>query len=183
MIHPFIFNGPTDKAKGAWHGSYPFFYARILAALKNTQDSILEIGTDGGAPLLTYREWFNEAKKVVGIDVQPAPDCVRANKGVEHWQRDAYTKDVVEILSHPSYAPFAFICDDGSHFLNHQQFFVEHYPQLLSEEGIGCVEDIQDPSHIAILHAKLPPGFIGFTVDLRLADSRYDSLLYLFARA
>jgi len=180
MIEPFVFNGPTDKLPGAWHQSYPIVMSRLLASLKNTQDSILEIGTDSGFPLLAYRDWFNEAKIVVGLDINPTPKCLVGRSGVQHRQMDAYTMEAVEYLKY--HGPFAYICDDGSHFLNHQQFFAEHYCHLLSEDGIGCIEDLQDSKHVAELHAKLPTEFIGFTIDLRRADSRYDSLLWCFMR-
>lgn len=180
MIHPFKFNGPTDKLPGAWHQNYPVVMARLLASLKNTEDAILEIGTDGGAPLLAYRAWFNESRIVIGMDINPSPASVQHQKLILHLQCDAYTPSALESLK--SQSPFAYLCDDGSHQLGHQLFFAEHYPQLLSEDGIGCIEDIQDPAHIAYLHSKLPPEFTGFTVDLRLADSRYDSLIWLFFR-
>ena len=109
------------------------------------------------------------------------PACLASNPRIGHIQRDAYTLATVDTLR--AHGPFAVAIDDGSHFLNHQQFFVEHYAHLLSEIGIGCVERRARPvAHIAILYAKLPEGFMGYTLDLRLSDRRYDSLLFFFCR-
>jgi len=180
MIEPFIFKGPTDKLTGAWHKGYPIVMARLLAALKNTEDSVVELGTDGGWPLIAYGEWFQNARKVIGIDISPTPECVQSQSQIEHWQRDAYTMDTIAKLR--GYGRFAFLCDDGSHQLGHQEFFVEHYVPLLSEDGIAIVEDLQRPEHVAALHAKLPQGFMGYAIDLRISDSRYDSHIFVAHR-
>lgn len=177
---PFVFKGPTDKLPGAWHQGYPIAMARLLNSLKDTKDCVVEIGTDGGSPLLAYRDWFQDAKMVVGVDVNPAPQCLWGREGIRHYQMDAYTPAAIGFLK--SHGEYACVIDDGSHFLNHQQFFVENYAHLLTANGIAIIEDIQDPTHIAQLHSQLPDGFMGYVIDLRLNDSRYDSLLYCFSR-
>lgn len=178
-MKPLIFNGPTDKNDGSWHQNYKRAYARLFESVRLSKNPVLEIGTDGGYPLLAYRDWFENAQ-VVGIDVNPAPDCLKGQERVTHFQRDAYTHETVEQLSR--IGRFAVMIDDGSHFLHHQAFFAEHMSKLLADDGIGVIEDVQDYNHVAGLIGKLPPEFYGFAVDLRWADDRYDSVLIAFAR-
>jgi len=176
---PLTFNGPTDKNDGCWHGFYKRAYERLFASLKDTTDAVLEVGTDSGYPLLAYQDWFQDAH-IVGVDVNPTPECVKNQERVTHFQRDAYSQETVSILQ--KYGSFGVIIDDGSHFLHHQLFFAAHMSKLLSKDGIGVIEDIQSYEHIPAIIGKLPPEFYGFAVDLRYADDRYDSVLICFAR-
>lgn len=176
----FDFKGPTDKQDGAWHQSYPIFYRRILASLKDTKNSACEVGTDSGYPLLAYRDWFQNAQMIVGVDINSAPQCLWGREGVHHYQMDAYTPECIGFLK--SHGEFACLVDDGSHLLGHQEFFARNYPALLAEDGIAIIEDIQDANHLRHLQEATPMGFIAYGVDLRHADSRYDSLLLVIER-
>jgi len=179
MIEPLTFNGPTDKNDGHWHGFYKRAYERLFASLKDTHDSVLEVGTDSGFPLLAYRDWFSNAQ-VIGVDVNPSPQCLLGKTRLHHYKQDAYTHETISLLE--QHGPFAVIIDDGSHFLHHQLFFAEHMSKLLSKDGIGAIEDIQSYEHVPAIIGKLPKEFYGFAVDLRYADDRYDSLICVFAR-
>jgi hypothetical protein len=179
MKKPFIFNGPTDKQDGAWHGNYKNAYSLLFESVRLSYSPVLEVGTDGGYPLLAYRDWFENAQ-VIGVDVNPTPECVKGQERVNHFQRDAYTHETVELLS--KVGPFSVLIDDGSHFLHHQAFFAEHMSKLLADDGIGIIEDVQSYDHVPGLIGKLPKEFYGFAVDLRWADDRYDSVLIAFAR-
>lgn len=178
-MKPLTFNGPTDKQDGHWHANYKRAYSVLFESVRLSKNSVLEVGTDSGYPLLAYRDWFENAQ-VIGVDVNPAPDCVKDQKRITHYQRDAYTHETIELLS--AHGPFACIIDDGSHFLHHQIFFAEHMPKLLADDGVGIIEDVQSYDHVPQLIGKLPPEFYGFAVDLRYADDRYDSVLICFAR-
>jgi len=179
-MNTFQFNHPTDKMDGAWHQHYKNFYSRILAGLRDTTDCVAELGTDSGGPLLAYREWFSKAKMVVGMDVNPPPQCLWGKDGLHHYQMDAYTRDAIGFLK--SHGEYACVIDDGSHFLHHQFFFAEHYPTLLSKDGVAIIEDIQNWDHVAQICGKVPNGFLVYGVDLRWADNRYDSTLLVIER-
>lgn len=173
------FTVPTDKMPGAWHGSYPVAYARLFAALQGTRHAVAEVGTDGGACLLAYQEYFTESE-IIGCDVNPPPSVLSGQPRIKHYQQDAYTPQFVETLR--AYGPFAVMIDDGSHFLHHQMFFAEHYPTLLAPEGLCIIEDVQSYDHVSALIGKIPQGFMGYAIDLRWADDRYDSLLLCIER-
>lgn len=86
---------------------------------------------------------FSEApyiEKFVGVDVKrpmiPLPD-----KGV-FIQSDAYAESTLELVK--PHAPFHLIIDDGTHNIEHQQFFFKHYLQYLDTPGVFWCEDIKD---------------------------------------
>lgn len=177
---PFTFSIPTDKMPGAWHGSYGLYYPHLFERLKDTEDIILEIGVDGAGSLIAYRDWFNNAY-IIGMDISACPQIVRSYDRVSHVQGNAYTADKVFEIGREG--DIAVAIDDGPHTIESQEFFVQNYLPLLTQYGIGVVEDLQHSSHIAKLHAKLPPGFMGYGVDLRHQDGgRYDSLLFVAHR-
>lgn len=181
-MNKFTFPLPTDKMPGAWHGSYPEVYERILAPIKNTTGTVLEIGVDGGGSLMAYREWFPNAR-VIGMDISPAPK-LEWNSDFFHFQGNAYEPEGVMRIHEAQFMgkPLTVAIDDGPHTLGSQQFFVENYLPMLAQDGIGIVEDVQHIDHIAKLHDKLPKEFFGYGVDLRWQDSRYDSLLFVAHR-
>jgi len=177
-MNRFNFTVQTDKMAGGWHGSYTPFYERLFAGIKDHLGFVLEIGTDGGGSLLAYRNWFKYCT-VIGMDINPAPEAVQGQQRVVHIQEDAYNTNSVKKLKDYH---FTAMIDDGPHTLESQLFFVEFYVPLLSEDGIAVVEDVQDIEHISKLAGKLPPGFMGYGVDLRWADDRYDSILFVAQR-
>lgn len=174
---------PSDHF--GWHKTYMDVYDRLFQSVGF--DNVLEVGCDGGGGILSYADWFYRngggiPQQFISCDISPRPDSLDENKEIIHYQGNAYSLEFVN-KALKMHAPYSALIEDGPHTLGTQLFFVEHYAKLLSPDGIGIVEDIQDPAHIAQLHAKLPPGFSGYTVDLRIADNRYDSLLFVIERA
>lgn len=179
MTSPFTFTAPTDKMPGAWHGAYLPVYARLFAALKDTEDSILELGVDGAGSLLMYADYFHRSRPF-GMDIQRKPTALEENCRITFIRGDAYTGASYELFS--KLGPFAWIAEDGPHTLSSQQQFCRTYPRLLSENGIACVEDVQNIDHFALLSEQLPAEFFGYGIDLRMHDGRYDNLLFVIQR-
>lgn len=136
---------------------------------------LLEIGTAGGGGLRAYQEYFSNGY-ILGIDIAPAPDAIKGQPRIVHMQDDAYTmKKVNELAFSPR---FDIQIEDGPHSIESQEFFVQHYPNLLAPGGIAIVEDVQDASHIHRLSALVPSGFFCFGIDLTMHDDhRYDNRL------
>lgn len=175
-MNTFTFREATDKCAGQWHQTYPRAYSRLLASLKNTTDSVLEIGTAGGGSLIAYRDWFPNAT-VIGIDPFFAPALP---PNIIHYKLDAYGPAGVHAALH--HAPFAMTLDDGPHSIESQEAFVRLYPPMLSDDGVAIVEDVQSPGHISRLFRAMPEGFTGYAIDMRMADDRYDSLIFVIER-
>jgi hypothetical protein len=71
--------------------------------------------------------------------------------------------------------------DDGSHHLEHQKFFIEHYSKLLTDDGMLVVEDIADINYLTELFAAVPVELRPFTflIDRRLVKGRSDDILLI----
>lgn len=179
MTHPFTFTAPTDKMPGSWHGAYLPVYARLFAPLKDTEDSILELGVDGAGSLLMYADYFHRSNPF-GIDIQGKPSALEGNNRVTFIQGNGYSETSYQMFS--KLAPFALIVDDGPHTIESQKWFCGRYPFLLSNDGLAIVEDVQDIDNFAQLAASLPPDFFGYGIDLRMHDGRYDNLLFVIQR-
>jgi cephalosporin hydroxylase len=183
MSHTFKQIAPTDHF--GWHAHYLTAYERLFKSVDH--GSVLEIGCDGGGGILSYAEWFSRQagiflpRQFVSCDISPRPASLDANKQIIHYQGDAYQLSFIEEVL-KKHGPFAVIVEDGPHTLGSQEFFVQHYTHLLTERGIALIEDIQRPEHVPYLIGKIPQGFVGYAVDLRHTDDRYDSLILAIER-
>jgi 23S rRNA U2552 (ribose-2'-O)-methylase RlmE/FtsJ len=174
----YVFSGPTDKQPGGWHQAYIPVYERLFAPHQDTEMDILEIGVDGGYSLIAHSGYFYNAR-VIGMDINPIPESIVGSKSVLHIQHDAYSQSALDMLAK---LRFAVMIDDGPHSIESQEYFVRNYPKLLTYDGIAVVEDVQDIAHIDRLHAALPEGFIGYPIDLRRINNRYDDILFVVTR-
>jgi hypothetical protein len=179
MSHPFYFTAPTDKMPGRSHGAYLSIYATLFAPLRDTEDSIAELGVDRAGSLLMYADYFRRSK-LFGMDIRAAPREIEAHPRIRFHQADAYSTEGFQTLQ--ANGPFALIVDDGPHTLVSHQFFCTHYPNLLALGGLCIVEDVQKNEHFAQLAGSVPQGFFTFGIDLRWHDHRYDNLLFVIQR-
>lgn len=179
-MNTFVFREPTDKMPGQWHAHYALAYSMLLSHLRGTTDAVLEIGTAGGGSLIAYHDWFENAR-IIGMDPFFAPEVLKGYPRIHHFKQDAYAVQSVDMLV--PMGPFAVAVDDGPHSLESQLFFARNYPRLLSRDGIAIIEDIQSPDHIKPIFEAMPHGFTGYAIDMRLADRRYDSLIFCIERA
>lgn len=181
MSHTFQQIAPTDHF--GWHKGYMDVYHRLFQTVG--PGSVLEIGCDGGGGILSYADYFSRVmqhkRQYISCDISPKPGNLDLYPEITHHQGNAYAHDFIsEVLQR--YAPYAVIVEDGPHTLGTQMFFAEHYPQMLSKDGIAIIEDIQAPEHVSQIVGKIPAGFTTYAIDLRWADDRYDSLLICIQR-
>jgi demethylmacrocin O-methyltransferase len=153
-----------------------------------------------GGSLLLWRDYFDKAT-VYGIDIDPVAPIEPAAADetgtpadetgattkiadrIEFLQRDAYTAGTVEELR--ALGPFDVLIDDGSHMLEHIQFFARHYTQLLAPGGALVIEDIQDQAWVADILQAFPEDVrerVRF-VDRRGVKGRYDDMMLVFQLA
>lgn len=186
MSHKFYQITPTDKF--GWHLALLEVYEKLFAPFKALDMDecekavrVMEIGTDGGGGLRMYQDYFPYGM-IYGIDIAPTPDAAKDQPRIMHLQADAYTTTMVNAWKQLCPSLFHVIIDDGPHTLGSQEFFVQHYPNLLTPDGIAIVEDIQDWAHVAHLAALVPPGFFTMGIDLRHCNGRYDDILLVIFR-
>jgi hypothetical protein len=129
----------TDKNPG-FH-NYGKYYERYLSPLRSKPLRYLEIGVLNGGSLRAMREYFHNARTIVGVDINPnAAVHEDAGKGmyvrVGNAHDEAFLRRVSEELG-----PFDVILDDGSHYREDMIFsFLCLFP-LLRNGGVYIVED------------------------------------------
>jgi O-antigen biosynthesis protein len=162
------------------HSALLDVYEMLFHNIRWTQDSVLEIGTNDGGGIKMYSDYFQNAK-AFGMDILPTPEALKKYPRIVHHCRDAYTVESIELMKSLG-RDFALIVDDGPHTLESQLWFCEHYPHLLSPDGLAVVEDIQEYAWTEQFFKKVPSGFIGITIDLRSVNNRWDDILFVIRR-
>ncbi len=169
--------GGTDK--NSTHCYVDYFYEEAFEPYRDKKVSVLEIGISGGYSLRLWREYFKNAKTVVGIDNRPevVEQVNRSIPGVEYHFGDAYTQEMVDKLP-----KFDIIIDDGNHCTDYQVKAMGLYLPLLKKGGLYVIEDIQHeyPKYSAfedpygMLEAALPDEYNFVFHDLREVSGRQD---------
>ncbi len=128
----------TDKSSRIHN--YCLKYEKWLPFNRLEPINILEIGVLQGHSLLTWREYYPNAK-VIGIDINP--ECknhenIDNNIFVEIGSQDDpdFLKYVID-----KFGPFDMILDDGSHMNSHIIFSFLNLIDSLKSEGVYIVED------------------------------------------
>jgi hypothetical protein len=117
-------------------------YNRLLAPYRDKAVRLLELGIQNGGSLEIWDQFFPNAEKIVGCDVNPnCADLKYDSARIAVVVADSNTKEAQqEILSH---CPrFDIIIDDGSHRPGDIIRFFGQYFQYLDESGLYLVEDL-----------------------------------------
>ncbi len=163
----------TDKFTGH---SYLETYDKLFSPIKDEVKSVLEIGIQKGESLLMWKDLFPNAE-IVGAEINlsaltinPIQDRITVKQG------DAYTFAFLESFKD---LKFDIIIDDGSHLIEHMEFFCKYYPRLLKPGGILVVEDIAHFPHAQQLINNLPKELQSkaSVVDLRKIQDRWDDIM------
>lgn len=139
-IKDLLIDSNSDKQSGHRYGFiYDLLFTKVFTK-KGAGLRVLEIGVSayGDGSLGAYAE-SDMVQHVVGVDVEPyrgtLTDKMRFHK------IDAYSKETVAYLKQIE-GTFDIIIDDGTHAHPHQEFFLEHYTDLLSADGLLVCEDV-----------------------------------------
>jgi predicted O-methyltransferase YrrM len=137
ILENFKLNSYTDKNTS--HCYVDCVYEKEFEYYKEKEIDLLEIGIETGASLKLWKEYFDNANMIVGIDIRSynVLHKFRNIDGVTYYFEDAYTKSMVSKLS-----KFDIIIDDARHELEYQVKALELYLPLLKDGGIYIVEDI-----------------------------------------
>ena len=172
----------TDK--GTLHRAYIPVYEALFAPLRNGIDPVLEVGVQYGGSIELWHDYF-PAARIYGIDIAPARPLV--GKRSVYLEGDAYTEDAVRFAAR--FGPYAVLIDDGPHSAESQRFFIEHYSQLLTADGVLIVEDVPAVELAHELATGVPAGFVAevrdlrrFTVDLDGFRGADDDILVIVRR-
>jgi len=135
-----IHHRKSGKLSDKWE-SYLRYYDALFLPRQDRDISLLEIGVQNGGSLETWAEYFANAKKIVGCDVDPR--CGSLTYDDERISvvigdvREAATFQKIQSLSQT----FDIIIDDGSHMPKDIiKAFVDYFP-IVKPGGTFIIED------------------------------------------
>lgn len=135
-----IFDKYNSDKNSSFH-NYCRQYDNLIKDYRNKSINFLEIGVFKGESLKIWREAFPNAKKIVGIDINPVCKMYEnTEKNIFVEIGDASNKDFIAYLE-KQYGPFDIIIDDGSHTNKDIIVSFELLFPKMNDDGLYIVED------------------------------------------
>ncbi len=140
---------PT-KARVNYEGPYWHHFKH----LRETTKSVLEIGVQAGLSLLTWHEFFPNAR-IFGIDIDPV--CEKLNNNNNRIVVKIGKQQDIGFLEkiNKQAGGFDIIIDDGSHAPEHQITSFETLFPMMRDNGIYVVEDMEQGFNAVDYFARL----------------------------
>jgi len=141
-----------EKGSGVMEKLESFYedYDRELRDYHDRPIRILEIGINWGGSLFTWRKFFPNAEKIVGVDIMS--ECKKFEEGnITVYIGDQTDAKFLRSV-HEKEGPFDIIVDDGGHTMEQQQVSFRTLFPLLKDGGTYVIED---------LHTSYWPGWGG----------------------
>jgi 23S rRNA U2552 (ribose-2'-O)-methylase RlmE/FtsJ len=167
----------TNNTIAKWievkHSYVESVYGELFKRIRLTKN-VLEIGIWNGGSHLLWRDYFPEAN-IVGIDIKHCAALDNQSRIVQIIA-DAYTEQTSNLFKDDF---FDLIIDDGPHTLESIKLAIQYYLPKLSENGMMCIEDIDEYSWLYQLSSIVPPEMQKCikVFDLREKDKKKDSTL------
>lgn len=131
----------THKVAHKW-SAYLSQYDRIFSSKRNLPIKLLEIGVQNGGSLEIFSEYFFNAQKIIGIDINPNCRNLKFNNSVISVIVGDVNSNSIKSTLLSSSDGFDFIIDDGSHISGDIIKSFCFYFKNLNEDGIYIVEDL-----------------------------------------
>lgn len=129
------------KLSDKWH-LYVTEYDRIFSPLRNRPITLLEIGIHNGGSLEIWSNYFPNAKKIVGCDVNPAcSDLAYNDSRIALIIGDVNSDKTQEKILQQS-ALYDIVIDDGSHNSGDIVKSFSRYFPVLVDDGVYIAEDL-----------------------------------------
>lgn len=176
-------NSKTDKNTDH---SYLPVYDALFRSKKYAKINILEIGIYAGGSIKLWHDYFTNGH-VYGIDtvnrIYHFYPSLCNNANVTLFFADAYNEQFV--TDNLQQYKFDFIIDDGPHTLDSMIFCLQHYCNLLTDDGVLIIEDIQSYDWIDKLKEATAVEFKEYikVIDLRQEKNRYDDILFIIDKS
>jgi hypothetical protein len=181
MLRYFVKDERTDK--NTVH-SYLEAYEPFIRRIRDSAKRVMEIGILKGGGVHLFRDYFTRAE-IFGVDTmslnEMSNDLKNLSRVVLLPNMDAYNPELISLYKSGN-MKFDFILDDGPHSLESNLFVIQHYIELLSDDGILIIEDIQKYEWTEQLMAAVPEHLrkAAFIIDRRGVKGRYDDVLFVF---
>jgi hypothetical protein len=175
--------GGTDK--NTCHSYIEHVYEKEFDPYREKEIELLEIGIETGGSLKLWKEYFLNAKSIVGVDIsdEKIDQRYRNIDGVTMNFGDAYDQKFSD-----QFGQFDIIIDDGPHTLESQLKCIELYLPKLKQHGLFIVEDVQSVECFDVLISKSKKvcdsieneiEYCVECIDLRDKKGRWDDLLFV----
>ena len=131
--------GKNESIK--WYTYFPK-YEEYFNIFKNKEVNFLEIGVRGGGSIDLWREYFPNAKNIVGLDIDSS--CKQYEDENNNIFVEVGSQDDEKVLEKliKKFKNFDIILDDGGHRPElHKKTFNYLFPHL-TEGGVYCIEDL-----------------------------------------
>lgn len=163
-----IFDERSGKASDKWE-HYFRVYEPLFEPYRAKHVTLVEIGVQNGGSLELWAEYFQNARKIVGVDVDPkVADLSYEDPRILALVADGTEPEAVEAIG-PDHFPADIVIDDGSHHNDHViKSFLLFFP-LLADGGVYVVEDTHT-SYYAEYDSHLFYSGSMMTFFQRLAD-------------
>ncbi len=131
------------------HG-YSIYYEKKLAAYKNKNLNILEIGSYAGASAAAFTKYLPKSN-IYCFDVNISNFKYKSEKinvfGIDINNQTKVQKTLNKIFSEQNFTQFDLIIDDGSHNLSDILISLKFFFKYVKNNGLYIIEDV----HIAYL--------------------------------
>lgn len=136
-----VFNKYDTDKNGRFH-NYPYFYHKFFQSYRDRPSlRYLEIGVLGGQSLQAFREYFSNANKIVGVDIDARCKAYEdPSQQISICIGSQSDKSFLREVDR-AHGPFDVILDDGSHQLSDVIASFETLFPLLNNGGMYVVED------------------------------------------
>lgn len=167
--------------KGTIHSYISHLYENIFEPYKTKNIKLLELGIWSGSCLLLWEKYFENAEKIVGVDIDLSnlkPDVIQEstrNKKIKIIHHNVTESSLVSCLDDM----YDIIIDDASHAVEDQLTSFNLLKDKLNPGGIFVIEDIQSENDAVYLNKNIPNSVI---IDLRHIKNRYDDLVLVYKK-
>ncbi len=129
------------KALDKWE-SYISAYERLFESYRDAPIRLLEIGVQNGGSLEVWRQYFANAERIVGCDIDPkCAELVFDDEAIRFVLGDANATDVERRILNES-DRFDIVIDDGSHKSGDiVRSFAKYFPRV-KDGGLFVIEDL-----------------------------------------
>ena len=179
----------TDKDESH---SYCDYYESMLNSYRESDVSVLEIGTNYGCSAILWHDFLPKSKMLL-LDIQETmnPKCwdIMDNDRFTYANCDAYDEETPSEVVDLFPDGFDIIFDDGPHTMKSQKKCIKHYLPMLNKNGVMFIEDVQSVDDFDELQKffdetkkTLEGNYSCERVDLRYVKDRYDDLIFVIKR-
>ena len=163
----FIHMSKQGKVSDKWQ-LYLQYYDQLFLPFQDDKISLLEIGIQNGGSLETYAQYFKNAKRIVGCDIDEKCKILQfEDKRIKTVIGDVNNKNIFKKIYNIE-SQFDIIIDDGSHVSSDiiKTFF--SYFNLVKPGGVFVIEDV---------HTIYNPSYGGGIVNDSSAMSFFKKLV------